>query len=43
MLAIALLTRVPFVGGLIVFVVLLFGLGALVMQARPTQSPGAGT
>lgn len=36
-LVIALLGRLPFIGGLIVFAVLLVGLGALVMQLRPAK------
>lgn len=37
-LVIALLGRIPFIGGLIVFAVLLAGLGALVMQLRPARA-----
>src|SRR5574340_865120 len=37
-LVIALLGRLPFIGGLIVFAALLAGLGALVMQLRPAQA-----
>jgi len=38
MLAIALLARVPWIGGLVSFVVLIAGLGAVVMQARQANS-----
>jgi len=40
MLAIGLLARIPYFGGLVVLVALLVGIGALLLQLRPTR-PGA--
>jgi len=39
MLALALLTRIPVLGGLVIFVVLLAGLGAIVLAVRARTSP----
>lgn len=38
MLAIAVLGRIPFVGGIVVFAVLLAGIGAIVMSLRPVSA-----